>query len=145
MSEEDLHRIKRFQKKRDFVNIDARRIQFAQIQKQEQDLIEEKIVREQEDYELNLVIDKQRKEIKEKERQKQIEAERYRKFLIEQIRDGELRKAAEKQKLEETIMLVEEERNRFDNMGKEFVNRFEDVLPLHPNLRIIQGFNQNHV
>lgn len=145
MEEQEIIESLKFQKKRDLVNENARRIQFAQIQQQELQIIERKAIQKQEDYELNSVINHQREEIQEKAKQKQIQAEHYRKFLMEQIKDQKLRKADVKQELNERIMLVERERARFENLGREFVESYEDVLPLHPNLRIIQGFNQNHV
>jgi len=40
-------------------------------------------------------------------------------------------------------MLAAEERERCERMGKEFVKSFQDVLPLHPNLVVIQRGKKN--
>jgi hypothetical protein len=145
MLEEELQQIRDFEKKRALVNQEAREIQYQQIKRFELEHLERKNQEKQENYDLEKLVQDQRREIREKNQEKKILAKNYGKFLMEQIKDANLRREDEKQKLRESIQRVEYERARFENIGREFVESYQDVLPLHPNLRIIKGFNQNHV
>lgn len=129
--------------KRVLVNQQARIGQFQQIKRNEKLMIEE-AAQEKKD---NLIFNErerlERVKIKELEWQQRVKAFRYGRELIEQKKSEELRDAAKKQELNERIMLADQERERKETMGLEFVKSYQDLLPLHPNLVVIQRGKHN--
>lgn len=131
--------IKRCQsyKQRLAINEDARKGQRHQIFTQEKLKQDEAIKEKHFNCSFNDREMKEREKLKEEKWQHRLKAFRYGQELMEQQKLEELKRKAEKQKLEEELMLIEKERQRCEEMGKEFVKSSQDVLPLHPNLRII--------
>lgn len=130
-------------KKRFLVNQTARLGQVEQIKLQEKQLINEaaKLKNENEAFNEREMFERQK--IKESQWQQRLSAFRYGRELLEQRKTEEIRDLAEKQKLNESLMLAEQERKRCETMGKEFFKTYQDVLPLHPNLLIIQKGKKN--
>lgn len=124
--------------KREIVNKIARIGQFEEMQRREKERIEEIARQKHENEVFNLKESLERQKQREAAWQQRISNYRYGCELMEQRKSEELRKLAEKQKLEESLMLVAQERERCETAGREFVKSCQDVLPLHPNLLIIQ-------
>lgn len=126
-----------FYKKRAEVNQDARSGQVYQLNEQEKLKRREAIMERQYNESFNQKEMKEREMLREEKWQQRLKNFHYGQELMEQKKHEELKRLAEKQKLEEELMLIEKERLRCEEMGKEFVKSSQDVLPLHPNLRII--------
>lgn len=129
--------------KRELVNQIARSGQVDQIKRQEKQMIEEMSREKHENLVFNEREALERKKIKDASWQQRIKAYHYGCELLEQRKAEELRDLAEKQKLNESLMLAAQERDRCEAMGREFVKSYQDVLPLHPNLLIIQKGKKN--
>lgn len=129
--------------KRLLVNQNARRGQVQQIKIQEQLMFEEAAKTKHENSLFNERERLERLKIKESKWQQRVKAFNYGRELMEQRKSEELRDATEKQLLNETLMLASQERERCEMMGLEFVKSHQDVLPLHPNLIIIQRGKHN--
>jgi hypothetical protein len=129
--------------KRDLVNQVARIGQVDEIRRRELQMIEEISKEKHENAMFNEREALERQKIKEACWQQRIKAFHYGRDLLEQRKAEELRDLAEKQKLQESLMLVAQERDRCETMGLEFVKSFQDVLPLHPNLLVIQKGKKN--
>lgn len=132
-----------FKKKRDLVNHIARKGQVEQIQRRETEMIKEKRQQKQENLLFNEHESSERQKLRENSWQHRLKCYHHGRELLEQTKAEELRDAAEKQKLNETLMLVAQERARCETSGLEFVKSCQDVLPLHPNLLIIQKGKKN--
>lgn len=144
-NEEQTASQKEFVKKREIVNETARSGQLQQIYEQKQSALEELAKMKAENFEFNERESRERRRIIEENYQKRLQAYHYGCELKEQKKSEELRNLAEKQKLEETLMLAEKERERKETMGREFAKSLQDVLPLHPNLLIMQkGFKYHY-
>lgn len=132
-----------FNHKRAVVNQTARLGQVAQIKSQELQQIQE-ISKEKEE---NKVFNEreifERQKIKEAQWQQRLKAFHYGQELLEQKKAEHLRDLTEKQKLDESLKLATRERERREIIGHEFVKSWQDVLPLHPNLLIIQKGKHN--
>lgn len=144
-NEEQIKNQKEFYKKRKVVNEVARLGQLQQIYEQKQNVLEELTKIKAENFKFNERENFERQKIIEENYQKRLQAYHYGCELKEQKKSEELRNLAEKQKLEETLMLAEKERERHETMGREFAKSLQDVLPLHPNLLIMQkGFKYTY-
>lgn len=128
----------KFAKERRVVNDVARLGQVRQIREQEKYAIEAAAREKAENLAFNEREASERRRLVEESYQKRISAYRYGRELMEQKRSKELQDLTEKQKFEETLMLAEKERERFEKRGHEFAKSYQDVLPLHPNLLIMQ-------
>lgn len=123
---------------REEINKLARLGQLEQIKRSER-LMKEEVKKEREDnFNFNEREMLERQKNKEARWQQRLKAFRYGRDLLEQKREEELRNLAEKQKLNERLMLADQEREKCGTMGCAFVNSYQDVLPLHPNLLIIK-------
>lgn len=129
--------------KRLLVNQVARLGQVHQMRSQKKAAIEEAAKEQEENSAFNIRELKERKKIQEAKWQQRLKAYDYGRELIEQRKSEELRDLAEKQKLSESLMLAAQERERHESMGNEFVKSYQDVLAIHPNLRIIQKGKHN--
>lgn len=130
--------------KRVMKNKEARMGQVQQIIRNEKLMIEQAAKEKKENEIFNERERLERLRIEESKWQKRNKAFHYGRELIDQQKSEELRNAAEKQKLNETLMLVARERERNEEMGLQFVKSYQDVLPLHPNLLIIQKGKKHH-
>lgn len=130
-------------KRRLLVNQIARLGQVEQLKLQEKQMIEEAAKEKQENFFFNERERLERQKIKEAQWQQRLAAFHYGRELMEQRKSEELRDLDEKQKLNEALMLVAQEREKCEMMGREFVKSCQDVLPLHPNLLIIQKGKKN--
>lgn len=130
-------------RKRLMVNHVARLGQVHQIRNQEKAAIEQAAKKREENSSFNDREMAERKKIKEAKWQQRLKAYHYGRELIEQQKSEELRDLAAKQKLDESLTLAAKERERFELMGQEFVKSCQDVLPIHPNLLIIQKGKHN--
>lgn len=119
------------------VNQRARAGQLHQIHRQEKLKEQEAIFEKQFHCAFNEREMKERKLLQEEKWQQRLKSHRYGEELIEQQKLEELKRKAEKQKLEEELMLIEKERQRCEEIGKDFVKSSQDVLPPHPNLLVI--------
>jgi hypothetical protein len=126
-----------FYKKRAEVNQEARRGQVFQMNELKDQKRRETNMEKQFNDFFNQKEMKEREMLKEEKWQHRLKKFNYGQELMQQQKDEELLCLAEKQKQEEELMLVEKEQLRCEEMGKEFVKSSQDVLPLHPNLRII--------
>lgn len=126
-----------FYKKRVAVNQEARSGQVYQLTEQEKQKRREAMMEREYNDSFNQKEMKEREMLREEKWQHRLKNFRYGQELMEQKKHEELKRLAEKQKIEEELMLIEKERLRCEEMGKEFVKSSQDVLPLHPNLRII--------
>lgn len=127
------------------VNLEARRGQEKQIQQREKLRQEERAEhKEYGDWVDRDVEDHRMLEVVVARRQK-VAAEKYRKFLLEQINEEGVRKKREKQELEDSLLKIKLEREHMEAVGREFVDSYVDVLPIHPNLRMIEKYNSNYV
>lgn len=126
-----------FYKKRVAVNQDARRGQVYQMNEQEKQKRREAMMEKDFNKSFNLKEMKERELMREEKWQMRLKNFHYGQELLGQQKCEELKRLADKQKLEEDLMLIEKERLRCEEMGKEFVKSSQDVLPLHPNLKII--------
>lgn len=142
-SEESWKRRCEAKQKRELVNQIARIGQVDQIKRHEKQMIEEMNKEKHEIAAFNEREALERKKIREGLWQQRLKAYHYGCELMEQRKAEELRDLAEKQKLNETLMLAAQERDRCETMGREFVKSYQDVLPLHPNLLIIQKGKKN--
>lgn len=129
--------------KRVLVNQIARVGQVDQIRWQEKKMIEEASKEKHENAEFNAREMMERQRLKEMQWQQRLKAYHYGRELMDQRKSEELRDMAAKQKLNEDLMLAEKERQKCESMGHEFVKSCQDVLPLHPNLVIIQRGKHN--
>lgn len=120
------------------VNKVARTSQFSEIKRIEKSMKEEAARCEEENAAFNEREMMERRKIKEAQWQHRLKAFHYGRELMEQKKAEQLRDLAAKQKLTEQILLAAQERERCETMGREFVQSYQDVLPLHPNLVIIQ-------
>lgn len=125
------------------VNEIARRGQVDQIKKNEELMMREALKEKEENLAFNEREMMEHRKIKEAQWQQRLKGYHYGRELMEQQKAEELKNKAEKQSLEEELMLVAKERERCEKMGKEFVKSYQDVLPLHPNLIIIQKGKKN--
>lgn len=127
------------------INLEARRGQEKQIQQREKLRQEERAEhKEYGDWVDRDVEDHRMLEVVVARRQK-VAAEKYRKFLLEQINEEGVRKKREKQELEDSLLKIKLEREHMEAVGREFVDSYVDVLPIHPNLRMIEKYNSNYV
>lgn len=124
--------------KRLLVNQIARIGQVEQIKRIEKQMIEESAKEKEENAAFNEREMFERRKIKEAQWQQRLKAYHYGRELMEQRKAEALRDLATKQKLNEQLMLAAQERERHEVIGHEFVKSCQDVLPLHPNLLIIQ-------
>lgn len=124
--------------KRLLINQSARCGQIDQIRQQEKIMTAE-IAREKHENEIfneREMLERQR--IKEEQWQTRLQRYRYGQELLEQQKTEELRNLAQKQKLDEELLKIAQEHERCEKMGSEFVNSYQDILPLHPNMLIIR-------
>lgn len=127
-----------FKQKRENVNKIARISQFEEMKRREKERIEEIDRQKRENEVFNQKESLERQKQKEAAWQQRLANHRYGCELMEQRKAEELRNLSEKQKLEESLMLIAQERERRETTGMEFVKSYQDVLPLHPNLIVIQ-------
>lgn len=125
------------------VNKKARLGQVEQIKQNEKFLIEEAAKQKHEDFVFNERESKERQRIKEAQWQQRLKAYHYGRELIEQRKSEGFRDLAEKQRLNESLLLAANECQKHEAMGLEFVKSYQDTLPLHPNLLIIQKGKKN--
>lgn len=130
-------------KKRFHVNQIARLGQVEQMKLQEKQMIEDAVREKQENSAFNERETFERQKIKEAQWKQRLAAFRYGRELIEQRKAEELRDLDEKQKLNDALLLAAQEREKCEIMGREFVKSCQDILPLHPNLLIIQKGKKN--
>lgn len=138
LADDDWQRSCEFKHKRLLVNQIARVGQVQQIKRNERLTFEEAVKEKEDNKVFNLREMMERQSIKEAQWQQRLKAFRYGRELMEQRKAEELRDMAEKQKLNDMLLLAAQERERHEAMGQEFVKSYQDVLPLHPNLIIIQ-------
>lgn len=125
-------------KKRQAVNDVARLGQVHQIRDLEKCAIEAAARQKADNFAFNEREAMERRRLVEESYQRRLNAYRYGRELMDQKRAKELQDIAERQKLNEELMLAEKERERFERRGHEFAKSYQDVLPLHPNLLIMQ-------
>ena len=129
--------------KSQIVNKVARVGQLEEMKRRERERIEEITKQKQENDVFNQRESLVRQTLKETAWQQRLKAFHYGNELLEQRKNEELRNLAEKQKLDESLMLIAQERERCETMGREFVKSYQDVLTIHPNLFIIQQGKKN--
>ncbi|CAO1411828.1 unnamed protein product [Diamesa hyperborea] len=144
VASEELRESRNVKQKRLIMSMEARRGQLHQINQHELQLIKDAAKKKQEDYLVNEFVLKDRQKIKDTQLNLKNVALNYGRALLEQCKAEELQRLQEKQILDETLLKVALERQRSETMGKEFVNSFQDVLPLHPNLILINKHNPKH-
>jgi len=128
-------------KRRQVVNDIARQGQVYQMRDQAKCAFEDAARQRAEDFAFNEREMKERRRLIEENFQRRLHAHRYGCELMEQKKAKDYQELAEKQKMDEELMLAEKERERFERRGHEFAKSYQDVLPLHPNLLIMQrGF-----
>lgn len=128
-------------KKRQVVNDIARLGQIRQIRDQERISSEETVRQRAENFAFNEREAAERRRLVEESFQRRLHAHRYGCELMEQKKAKDYQELAERQKMDEELMLAEKEREKFERRGHEFAKSYQDVLPLHPNLLIMQrGF-----
>lgn len=127
-----------FARRRQVINDVARRGQVHQIREQEKCAIEEAARQRADNFAFNEREVNERQRLVEESFQRRLSAYHYGRELMEQKKSKDLLDLAEKQKLEETLLLAEKEREKFERRGHEFAKSYQDVLPLHPNLLIMQ-------
>lgn len=128
-------------KKRQVVNDIARLGQIRQIRDQERISSEEAARQRTENFAFNQREAGERRRLVEESFQRRLHAHRYGCELMEQKKAKDYQELAERQKLDEELMLAEKKREKFERRGHEFAKSYQDVLPLHPNLLIMQrGF-----
>ncbi|CRL04768.1 CLUMA_CG017828, isoform A [Clunio marinus] len=132
-----------FNQRRLIANKTARLGQLEQIRKKELSENQEIEKEKKENFVFNELEMIERDKIRENLRKQKFKAFHYGRELLEQQQEEKLRDLAYKQKLNEELLLAEKERQRHEAMGHEFVKSFQDVLPLHPNLLIIQSGKHN--
>lgn len=135
---DDWQRSYEAKEKRQLVNKIARIGQVQQMKRKENLMFEEELKEKEDNKMFNEREMMERQNIKEAQWQQRLKAFRYGQELMEQRKDKELRDMAEKQKLNEELLLAAKEQEKFEAMGHEFVKSYQDMLPLHPNLLIIQ-------
>lgn len=140
----ELRECKNEKQKRLLMSMDTRRGQLHQINQNELQLIKNASKKKQEDFLLNEFVMKDRQKLKETQLNLKCFAQNYGRELLEQCKAEELQQLQEKQMLDETLLKDAHERQRCETMGKEFVNSYQDVLPLHPNLILINKHNPKH-
>lgn len=128
----------RLQQKRKLVNQVARLGQVEQIKRREQGMIDTASRERQENAIFNERENLERQHLRYSRWQQRLKAYDYGCGLQDQIKSEHLRDLAEKQKLNEQLMLADKEREKHEAMGLEFVRSFQDVLPSHPNWMVIQ-------
>lgn len=141
---EELRECRNVKQKRLLMSIEARRGQLQQINQHELQLIKDAAKKKQEDYLVNEFVLKDCQKIKDTQLNLKNVALNYGRELLEQCKAEELQRLQDKQILDETLLKVAHERQRSETMGKEFVNSYKDVLPLHPNLILINKHNPKH-
>lgn len=137
-NEDEVRKCCEAKQKRLLVNQVARLGQVEQIKRIEKLMTEEALKEKKENEMFNERELLERVKIREAQWQQRLKAHRYGRELMEQRKNEELRDAAEKQNLHERLVLAAQDREQSETMGNEFVNSYQDVLPLHPNLLIIQ-------
>ena len=138
LAEDEWQRSREFNQKRQLVNKIARLGQVEQMKRQEKQMFEEAVQEKKENKVFNEREMMERQTIEEQKLQQKLKALRYGRELLEQQKNEHLRNLAEKQKLNEEILIAAKERERFEAMGHEFVKSYQDLLPLHPNMVIIK-------
>lgn len=138
LADDEWQRSCEFKQKRQEVNRIARTVQVHQMKSQERQTFEDAVKEKAENKVFNEREMMERALIEESKRQQKLRALRYGRELMEQRKAEELRDLAEKQKLHESLTLAAQERDRMEAMGQEFVKSYNDLLPLHPNLLVIQ-------
>lgn len=129
--------------KRLLVNQIARIGQYEEMKRIEKQAIEESSKEREENASFNEREMLERRKLKEAQWQQRLKAYHYGRELMEQRKAEALRDMATKQKLDEQLKLAAQERERSETIGHEFVKSCQDVLPLHPNLLIIQKGKKN--
>lgn len=114
-----------------------------QIKQHEKLKREEKAEHQEYGHMIDRIVEENRRSEEIHARKMKVAAEKYGKFLLEQVNEENVRKKKEKQELEDSLLKIKLEKEHFEAVGKEFVDSYVDVLPLHPNLRIIEKFSAN--
>lgn len=138
LSDDEWQRSCEERQKRQQVNQNARIGQVQQIKRNEKLIFNESVKEKEENKVFNEREMMERQAIKEHQWQQRLKAYRYGRELMEQRKAEELRDMAEKQRLQDSLLLAAQERERLEAMGHEFVKSYNDLLPPHPNLLIIQ-------
>lgn len=141
---EDLQKCRNVKQKSLIMSMEARKGQLHQINQNELKLIEDTSKKRREDLLFNKFVLKDRQKIKDNQLNLKSAAQNYGRELLEQCKSEELQHLHQKQMLEETMLKIAQDRQRCETMGKEFVNSFQDILPLHPNLILINKRNPKH-
>ncbi|KAG5684184.1 hypothetical protein PVAND_013424 [Polypedilum vanderplanki] len=136
-NEEEWNKRCELNKQRLQVNQEARRLQRLQLSLQEKAKIQEAVKEKEENQKFNERELSERLKMREEKWEQRIKAYRHGQELLEQQKAEKLRDAAEKQKLEEQLKLAAIERDRHERIGLEYLKAAEDLLPLHPNLVLI--------
>ncbi|CAO1383440.1 unnamed protein product [Diamesa serratosioi] len=141
---EDLRKCRNVKQKSLLMSMEARRGLLHQINQNELQLIEDASKKKREDLIFNEFVLKDRQKMMNNQLNLKSAAQNYGRELLDQCKAEELQHLYQKQMLEETLLKDAQERQRCETMGKEFVNSFQDVLPLHPNLILINKHNPKH-